>query len=167
MTQEELRRIQLVITHCDMLLYNMKRTFSPTMVALRLQDMIGVLHDQFAFLHLVTTMLLVDNKEGSRGGACYQLLQPLGFAAALDPILAVMEQPVGDSTFGEYVRINRNKLAVHGDLTFESLPHRVRRVTFDDDALQQFYAACEKLEEEVGALRDQLESVLNSEERST
>ena len=162
MTQDERNRIQLLITHCDMLLYNFERSYSPSLVVLGLQNTIPVLHHQFAFMHLVTTMFLVDKKKGSMGGACYQLLQPLGLARLLDPIWAILNEPVGDTTFGVYVRINRNKLAVHGDLTFDSLPEYIRQVTYDDNAIKQFEAAGERLQAAVQTLQSELHKILEA-----
>jgi len=163
MTQDERNRIQLVITHCDMLLHNLESSYNPIFVDFGLQSMIPVFHDQFAFLHLITTMFLVDKEKGPMGGACFQLLQPLGLAGLLEPIMAILDEPVGDTRLGDYVRINRNKLAVHGDLTFDSLPEYVRQVTHDDDAIKQFYAATESLEEGVQTLRSELDKILKAD----
>ena len=163
MTQDERYRIQLVITHCEMLLYNFEQSYSPQLVAVGLQSMIASFHEQFAFMHLVTSMFLVDKKKGPMGGACYQLLQPLGLAHLLDAIAAILNEPVGNTTFGDYVRISRNKLTVHGDLMFDSLPECVKQVTYDEDAIEQFEAAGERLQQAVQVLRNGLGEVLEAD----
>ncbi len=160
MTQDDRNRILLVITHCDMLLHNMQLSHSPQLVALGVQSMIPVFLNQFTFIHLVTTMFLVDKSQGPMGGACYQLLKPLGLADLLDPIARILDRPVGDTTFGDYVRISRNKLCVHGELTLDSLPECVKQVTYDEDAIQQFEDAGEHLGHVVQILRNRLAEIL-------
>ncbi|MFC1557129.1 hypothetical protein ACFL5L_04020 [candidate division KSB1 bacterium] len=160
MKQDEFERIQLVITHCDMLLYNAEQSYSQDLIDLGIQSMIPVLHNQFAFMHLVSTMFLVDKNHNSMGGACYKLLEPIGLANLLDQIKNVLNKPVGRITLGQYIRINRNKLTVHGDLKFNSLPQYIRDVTFNEEAIEQFITAGQMLINGVQVLREKLKIIL-------
>ncbi len=133
--------LRQVLVHCDMLLYNMRFEYNPELVALGLEDPIPLLLNQFTFMHLFTTMFVVDNRRKRLGGACYELLEPLGLASLLDEIEAILECPVGQTTFGRYVKTYRNKLAVHGDLGFENLPPSIQAVLSDENALAQYHEA--------------------------
>lgn len=130
-----------VLVHCDMLLHNMRFEYNPELVALGVEDHIPVLLNQFTFMHLFTTMFAVDNRRKQLGGACYELLEPHGLAPLLDEISEILDLPVGQTTFGRYVKTYRNKLAVHGNLGFENLPPSIQAVLSDESALIQYHEA--------------------------
>jgi len=84
-------------------------------------------YNTFADIHLVFTMFLVDKKDKPIGGFIYPVLDRVGKAALLDDVKAVLGKKVAGTTFEQYLRAYRNRLATHGDLSTLSLPDPVRR----------------------------------------
>jgi len=83
-----------------------------------------------AIYNHVTVFYLLDKKSREpMGGAFYKALKPLGMADALDPIRAIIETNIGSTTFGEIVRVFRNKVIVH--------------TNYRDDDLERIYAAAD------------------------
>lgn len=67
-----------------------------------------------ALYNYVAVFYLLDKqKDKPMGGAFYPALERHGFQDLLDPIQALLSQPMGTTTFGEVVRIVRNKVVVH------------------------------------------------------
>lgn len=149
--------IEILILHCRMFCYGYRDSLE------FLIDPIASLYNQFAGLHLISTMFLIkDKKREIRGGVFYRVLQPIGLEHLLAPIWEVMDLPLGNTNFGDYLRISRNKLTTHGDLSFMSLPSDVQHITFDEDAVEQFNELLEKLAECVIELQDSLEKIPSS-----
>jgi hypothetical protein len=151
MTNEEAKgNIRLVILHCRMFEYGFSQT--PDTV----RDTVGRLYHQFAGLHLISTMFLIDRNDRVMGGFCYRALEPIGLAHLLEPIREILGSSVGDTTFGDFIRRSRNKLTVHGDFSLESLPVAEREVPFDSDARKGFAVLLERLANEIKKLQDEL-----------
>lgn len=58
---------------------------------------------------------LIDRGSRPMGGAFYPALKAHDQEHLLDPIREVLETPLGDTTFGEVLRVFRNKVLVHPD----------------------------------------------------
>jgi len=58
-------------------------------------------------------LFLLDKGSQPMGGTAYPALNALGLADLLTPVKAVLDRPIGDTTFGEAVRILRNTAIVH------------------------------------------------------
>lgn len=56
---------------------------------------------------------LIDRGSRNMGGAFYPALEIHHLEHLLDPIREVIEAPLGDTTFGEVIRVFRNKALVH------------------------------------------------------
>lgn len=151
---EEIDALELVAVHCRMLQYGMSLSFSTTLEHLGVVSKVPRLYNIFALMHLVVTMFLVDGENGSRGGACYRLLHPLGLEKWLKPIDRIMQRKVGATTLGRYLRVSRNKLATHGDLSFASLPAEMQAIPSSTRALGQFERAMQRLQQEVRKLEE-------------
>ena len=63
--------------------------------------------------HIVAFYLLDKEKNDPMGGSFHKALKLHGLEDALKPIREILESPVGSTTFGEVVRVFRNKVAVH------------------------------------------------------
>ena len=107
----------------------------------------------FALMHLICTMFITrDKSKETRGGVFYRILNPIGYANLLDPIEEALNMKVGKTTLRNYIRNKRNKLAAHGDLSFDSQKDEVQEVTFNEEALDEFKEAMSTLEFEVSQL---------------
>ncbi len=73
------------------------------------------------------------------------------------PIRQIIDSPVGDTTFGDFIRVSRNKLTTHGNLSVESLPEREKSVPYDPVAADRFEELMEEFVYEVSQLRSRLE----------
>jgi len=160
----EQRALKEVLIHCDMLLRNMQFEYSPQLVDLGVQDRTDVLLNQFTFMHLFTTMFAVDGANRPAGGAVYLLLETAGRADMLDAISEIIHAPVGETTFADYVRTCRNKLTVHGDLSFDNLPASVQAVTYDLDVQDEYMAAGDKFHMALADLREHVAAELGEAE---
>ena len=165
--EKDKENIHLVIFHCRMFEYGFSQTYSPILEAFGVTDRIARFYHQFAGLHLISTMFLVDKGDKPMGGFCYRVLEPLGLGDLLDPIRGIMESPIGNTTFGDFIRRSRNKLAVHGDLSFGSLPSVDKQVPFDTNAVEGFQDLLERLAEEVENLEDNLTRLIQVEPSAT
>ncbi len=61
----------------------------------------------------VTLLFLLDGKDKPIAGSVYPALERHGLAVLLDPVKAVLDEPLGGTTFGEAIRVFRNKAIVH------------------------------------------------------
>lgn len=107
----------------------------------------------FALIHLACTMFITrDKKTDTRGGFFYRILSSIGQAHLLKPIEDALNMKVGNTTLCEYFRNKRNKMTVHGDLSFDSQSKAVKDVTFSEEAIAEFYEAMSTLESRVSQL---------------
>lgn len=62
----------------------------------------------------ISVFYLLDKQPSDpHGGTLYKALRPHGLDGHLAPIAAILQRPVGTTTFGEIIRIFRNKAIVH------------------------------------------------------
>ena len=66
-----------------------------------------------AIYNYVAVFYLLDKRDRTMGGALYPALERHGLQHLLDPIRHLLNQPMGTTTFGEFVRLLRNKAMVH------------------------------------------------------
>ena len=88
----------------------------------------------FADAHLLATMFLTDKGTHPIGGFIYPILRDAGKAHWLDEVIRILNEPVGEVCFEEYLRKWRNKLATHGNLSPTSLPDSIRSLVISPDA---------------------------------
>ena len=62
------------------------------------------------------------------GGAAYLLLSRHDLQHLLKPIRSILNHSIGNTTFGDFIRHERNKLMAHGDLAFSNLPKHIQEV---------------------------------------
>lgn len=159
--KKDKEKIELVITHCEMFLYGFHQPsfllsdFTPTR-----ERIIADLYNIFTGMHLISTMFLLDKENNPMGGFCYRILGPLGLGHLLKPIKKIMDTPLDKTTFGNYIRRSRAKLATHGDLSFSSLRFEEQEITFDNKKILKFQKLMERLDEEVESLKNKLEEYI-------
>jgi hypothetical protein len=78
-------------------------------------------YNTFACIHLVYTMFIVDKKDKPIGGFIYPILSQLKKQNLLDQVEKILGEQVRSTTFEDYLRKYRNKLATHGDLSPDQL----------------------------------------------
>lgn len=61
----------------------------------------------------VALLFLLNGKDKPMAGSVYPALERHGLADLLDPVKAVLGEPIGGTTFGEAIRVFRNKAIVH------------------------------------------------------
>jgi hypothetical protein len=61
----------------------------------------------------VAVLFLLDGKGKPMGGSAYPALDRHGLAHLLDPMKALLEEPLGSTTFGEVLRVFRNTAIAH------------------------------------------------------
>ena len=120
-------------------------------------------YNNFCLMHLISTMFLIKDskKEASlMGGFCYRILKPLGLSDLLKPIKNIFDVKLGKTTFGDYIKRTRSRLATHGDLSFRSLPVAEQKITFSKPLVLKFERLMEKLITEVEVLKNTLEGYI-------
>jgi len=152
------KSIELVIFHCDLFLYGHSGT---PQIAF---NNIARLYNLFAGLHLISTMFLIqDSKKNPKpmGGFCYRVLEPLGLTDLLKDIQQILETPLAKTTFGDFIRLSRNRLATHGDLSLERMLEKALSLTKDRNAVDKFEELMDELAGEVDTLRDKLKELVS------
>jgi len=66
-----------------------------------------------AIYNYIAAFYLLDAKKGSMGGTFHEALKRHNLSHLLDPIVRLLREPMGRTTFGEVVRVVRNKAVVH------------------------------------------------------
>ena len=61
----------------------------------------------------IALLFLLDGKAKPMGGSVYPALERHGLANLLAPVKAVLDEPLGNTIFGEAIRVFRNKAVVH------------------------------------------------------
>lgn len=147
---EECEAVDRVIVHCDMCLYAHQELpqefFDETAQRFR----------YFGVLHLISAMFLLDRGDRPMGGFVYPILRQVNLEFLLEPIQSILESTVGRITFGELLRIVRNRLATHGDLSEQALPEAVREVRVRHDDHPNVTELTENLAVAIGDLRQNL-----------
>ena len=106
----------------------------------------------FADAHLLFTMFLVDKGDKPLGGFIYPFLHGAGKSDWMNEVIRVLNEPVGDVTFEEYLRKWRNKLATHGNLSPTSLPDSIRTMVLSSDSDDRLLALLDELRSSVSEL---------------
>ncbi len=88
------------------------------------------------YQHLATFYLLDQNGK-PMGGAFYPALAAHGLENLLNPIRDVLESPLGSLTFGEVVRVFRNKALVHPSFSDADLDRIYKKVDMLKPEIQQ------------------------------
>ena len=89
-----------------------------------------------ALYNYAAVFYLLDRKDKPMGGALYTALERHGFQHLLRPIQVLLSQPMGTTTFGEVLRVVRNKVAVHPTYRDADLDDLYRHVDMQDSANQ-------------------------------
>lgn len=150
--------LQLLRDHCDMLLLSFGRVgdlFAAPQPQNR-EALIAGLLDAFSLLHLLTTLYLVDSNGHVTGGIATHILRQRSQHGLLRDIHSIMGRDVGRTSVGDFLRRARNKLAVHGDLTYGRLAPEIREVLESPQLLATLNAELAKLPAATIALRDAL-----------
>jgi len=66
-----------------------------------------------AIYNYIALLFLLDGKGKVMAGSVYPALDRHGLAPLLNPIRAVLGEPMGETTFGEMIRVFRNTALVH------------------------------------------------------
>lgn len=84
----------------------------------------------------ISVFYLLDKQPSDPcGGTVYKALKPYGLEALLAPIGDVLQRPIGRITFGEIVRIFRNKAIVHTTYSDADLDRVYEAVNMEDPAV--------------------------------
>ncbi len=89
-----------------------------------------------AIYHYVATFYLIDGEGKPMGGAFYPALKQHGLERLLDPVRQVLGTPLGETTFGEVVRVFRNKVLVHTQYGDADLRRIYAAADMEDPAVQ-------------------------------
>ena len=90
-----------------------------------------------ALYHYVSSLFLVDTSKPTHkglpmGGTVIKALHPIGLANLLDPIKTVLDEPLGDTTFGQTILNLRHSDLVHGDFSPERVEFLVNQSQIRD-----------------------------------
>lgn len=160
---QQLEKLELVVCHLQMLECGLGKKHDEMLERLGIASRVEHLYNTFALMHLISTLFLVDGQGEPMGGACYRLLNAIGLARVLGPIQKTLRSKVGKTNFGDFVRLQRNRLATHGSLELATLPSDVREAMTSKRALAQFERLMTKFDDQVTNLRDMLETRLQRE----
>ena len=87
--------------------------------------------------HYTSSLFLVDTSKPSHkglpmGGTVIKALYPMDLAKLLEPIKNVLDQPLGEITFGETILNLRHSDLVHGDFSPERVEYIIRQTQMRD-----------------------------------
>lgn len=83
--------------------------------------------------------LLDKGADDAMGGTFYKALKPLGYQDALRPIQETLDTPIGTTTFGEAVRVFRNKVITHTSYQGTDFDRLYQHADFQDPEIgEQF-----------------------------
>lgn len=151
-------RLGLVVWHLRLLQRALSRHFSSTMAEHDERYRLDMQFHSFGLLHLITTLFLLDRaKDAALGGFIFPTLSSLELERDLAALGRTFQASLGNTTFGDYIRLSRNKLATHGDLTVASLPFALPVVVRDPAWIARHDALFTRLERQVDVLTRRLE----------
>jgi len=95
--------------------------------------------------HYTSSMFLVDTSRPSHkhlpmGGTVIRALDPLGLSHLLEPLKEVLDEPLGQTTFGDTILNLRHSHLVHGDFSPERLEYLVRQTDARNPMQMQLFA---------------------------
>jgi|GEM_PF-2539675 len=90
--------------------------------------------------HFIAVFYLIDKGKNEMGGSLYKALRAHDLQHLLGRVRETMEAPLGETNFGEVVRIFRNKILAHPKYHSRSLDRIYEKVDMEDpDVLKRFY----------------------------
>jgi len=95
--------------------------------------------------HYVSSLFLVDTSKPNHkglpmGGTVIRALFPIGLAEILEPIRDILNQPLGEITFGQTILNLRHSDLVHGDFSPERVEYLIRQTQIRDPKQQEQFA---------------------------
>lgn len=153
--------IESVLVHLEMFEYGFNQTYNPRLEEMGVLSRIPQLYNLFAGLHLISTLFLVDKQDNPMGGFIYLALKDIGLEQHLEPIKRVLETKTGKTTFGDFIRLSRNKLATHGLLELDSIPETARSLPEKKEWVREWQNALENLVQEVTNVKQKLEQLID------
>lgn len=179
LNSEQEDSLNRIVQHCEMFEYGMNQTMSIFSLfgvpnPFNPSEIVAVAFNNFALIHLMYTMFLVDKGKSPMGGFICKVLEPLGHASLLEPIQQILGSSLGNVSFGDYTKIQRAKLCTHGDLAYESLDKHQKKedqekgafakvVPFQDASIEIHHQLMEQLIHEVEILKESVESLMSQE----
>lgn len=95
--------------------------------------------------HYASSLFLVDTSKPTHkglpmGGTVIRALHPIGLAGLLDPIKAVFNEHLGDTTIGQTILNLRHSDLVHGDFSPERIEFLVNQSQIRDPKQHEWFA---------------------------
>jgi hypothetical protein len=84
------------------------------------------------YQHIAVFYLIDKGPQDAMGGTFYKALKRIGFEQLLDPIDEVLQTPIGSTSFGEMVRVFRNKTIVHASYQAFDLDRLYKAANMED-----------------------------------
>lgn len=93
-----------------------------------------------SFYNYIAVFYLLDKKPSDKyGGTLYKVLKSHSLDHHLEPIAKVLQRPIGTTTFGEIVRVFRNKAIVHTTYTDSDLDRIYASADMENPAVAQSF----------------------------
>ena len=92
-----------------------------------------------AIYQQLSIFYLIDKKDKPMGGAFYPALKNIGYEHLLDPIKKLFDTPLGSTTFGEVIRVFRNKVIVHNEFIDSDLDCIYKKVDMKNSDIQKIW----------------------------
>jgi hypothetical protein len=95
--------------------------------------------------HYSSSMFLMDtnkptHKDLPMGGTVIRVLYPLGLFYLLKPLKSVLDEPLGQTTFGDTILKLRHTHLVHGDFSPKRLEHLIRQTDARNPMQMELFA---------------------------
>jgi len=95
--------------------------------------------------HYVSSLFLVDTSKPTHkglpmGGTVIRAVFPMGLADILEPIKTILDEPLGEITFGETILNLRHSDLVHGDFSPERIEYLIKQTQIRDPNQQERFA---------------------------
>jgi hypothetical protein len=84
------------------------------------------------YQHIAVFYLLDKGQQDAMGGTFYKALKQIGHERLLEPARQVLDTPLGSTTFGELIRVFRNKAIVHTSYRDSDLDRLYKAVNMED-----------------------------------
>jgi hypothetical protein len=148
---KELTDIERLMRLCKMLIFAMNYPSSSPIV----NEIEEEFHN-FGLTHLICTMFITTDDREDHGGVFYRILKAKNHDSLLDGVESVLNMDLGGVSLKELFRNKRNKMMVHGDLSFASQKDEVQKVALDEDMYNNYLESMQNLHEEVERLHKKL-----------
>jgi hypothetical protein len=90
-----------------------------------------------AIYNYTALLFLLDSKDKPMGGSAYPALARHGLHPLLKPVQSLLDEPVGDTTFGGLILAFRNNAIVHSKHSYSDLDKVSARVDLGSDLDQR------------------------------